>query len=141
LRKNGAAQVEESRMNINSPQRLDDIEAAAVAEIEGELQDVVRRNVTFWHKRPDAVQAGIENTNSLIQRVAGASLDEIDQVIAKLEDMRETLRSEGMRVQRELAGYADLTDSAMTSMKIIAESLAHWQHASDEADRHLPDVG
>jgi len=120
-------------MSTNKPQRLGEIEeAAAVAEFEGQLQDVVRKNVTFWRKRPDAVQAGAESVNSLIQRVAGASFDEIDQVIARLEEMRETLRSEGERLQRELAGFADLSHSAMASMKVISESLEHWQRPSVE---------
>ena len=37
------------------------------------------------------------------------------------------LRSEGERVQREIAGYASLSQAAMTSMKIIADSMAQWK--------------
>jgi hypothetical protein len=37
------------------------------------------------------------------------------------------LRSEGERVQREISGYASLSQAAMTSMKIIADSMAQWQ--------------
>jgi hypothetical protein len=36
------------------------------------------------------------------------------------------LQSEGVRVQREIAEYSHLSQSAMQSTKIIAESLAKW---------------
>ena len=34
---------------------------------------------------------------------------------------------EGARVQREITEYAHLSQSAMQSTKIIAESLSHWK--------------
>jgi hypothetical protein len=67
-----------------------------------------------------------EDVITVIQRLAGASLDEIDRVIGQLEHMRETRSREGQRVQREIAGYGDFSQAAMSSMKIIKESLAHW---------------
>ena len=46
------------------------------------------------------------------------------------------LRNEGERVQREISGYASLSQAAMTSMKIIADSLAQWQpNAQQQAQR------
>ena len=41
--------------------------------------------------------------------------------------MKDTLRQEGERVQREIAGYAGLSHSAATSMKVIGESLSQWK--------------
>ncbi len=98
-------------------------------EFEGEIKEFVRRDITFRRKqRPDAAaDAAVANVNSVIQRVAGASFDEIDQVIAALQTMKETLRHEGERVQREIVGYASLSHSAATSMKVIAESLTQWK--------------
>jgi hypothetical protein len=66
----------------------------------------------------------------LVQRVAGASISEIDNVIEDLRGMREFLRNEGERVQREIAGYATVSQSAATSMKVISESMAQWRNAS-----------
>jgi hypothetical protein len=59
--------------------------------------------------------------------VAGASISEIDNVIVELQSVREILRQEGERVQREVSGYANLSQGAMASMKIIAESMAQWR--------------
>jgi hypothetical protein len=117
-------------------ERLGDI-SQKVAEFEGELQDVVRKNVTYWRKPSDSGNDGAEAINAVIQRVAGASLDEIDHVIGQLESMRETLRREGDRVQREIAGYAEVSQSAMASMKIIAEGLARWERPTGR----LPEAG
>jgi hypothetical protein len=60
---------------------------------------------------------------SLLQRVAGTSVQEIDKVIAELQMLREKLQSEAARVQREIIEYATLNQSAMQSAKIISESL------------------
>ncbi len=63
----------------------------------------------------------------MIERIAGASFDEIDRVIAELQVMKDMLRQEGERVQREIVGYASLSHSATTSMKVIPESLTQWK--------------
>jgi hypothetical protein len=95
-----------------------------VVDLEGELEDAVRREHTTYRRPPS--EAGAEGVNKVVERVAGASLDEIDRVIGHLEQMRESLRREGERVQREIAGYADLSQAAMSSLKVINERLAHW---------------
>jgi hypothetical protein len=59
------------------------------------------------------------NISSLLQRVAGASVQKIDRLIAELQNLRETLSTEGECVQREIAKYATLSQSAMRSTKII----------------------
>jgi hypothetical protein len=54
-------------------------------------------------------------------------LSEIDHVIEELRGMREFLRSEGDRVQREIAGYATVSQAAAASMKVISDSMAQWR--------------
>jgi len=70
-----------------------------------------------------------ESVNMLVQRVAGASLSEIDNVIGELRSVRDFLRNEGDRVQREIAGYATVSQTAMASMKVISESMAQWRNS------------
>ena len=87
----------------------------------------MRRDVSaFRRSRADGNESA-ENINSVIERVAGASVTEIDRVIGELTRVRDMLRSEGERVQREVAGYATLSQAAMTSMKIIADSVTQWK--------------
>ena len=68
---------------------------------------------------------------TLVQRVAGTSVQEIDGLIAELQTLRALLEEEAARVQRNLAEYAHLSQSAMQSTKIIAESLAQWRQVGD----------
>ena len=68
---------------------------------------------------------------ALVQRVAGTSVQEIDGLIAELQTLRALLEEEAARVQRNLAEYAHLSQSAMQSTKIIAESLAQWKQVGD----------
>ena len=102
---------------------------AAVGEFEGEIREFVRRDVAPWRKRMSdpTADSPTESVNQLVQRVAGVSMNEIDNVIAELQNVREMLRKEGERVQREVGAYANLSQAAMASMKIIAESMVQWR--------------
>src|SRR5205814_4890241 len=70
------------------------------------------------------------NIGTLLQRVAGSSVHEIDRLISELHTLRELLQSESARVQREITEYAHVSQSAMQSTKVIAESLAQWKITS-----------
>lgn len=101
---------------------------AAVEQVEGEIRAFVRRDVSvFRRKQQENGESAAENVNSVIERVSGASVGEIDRVIAELTSVRDMLRSEGERVQREISGYASLSQTAMSSMKIIGDSLTQWK--------------
>jgi hypothetical protein len=110
------------------PERLSEIDqaAAAAAEFEGEIRAFVRKDISVWRKPRGDSEGGenaVSNMDTLIQRVSGASVEEIDRVIAELQKLRGTLTAEGERIRREITNYAGLSQSAMTSLKIIAESL------------------
>lgn len=101
------------------------------AEFEGEIREFIRRDVAHL-RRPQgeagvASEQAVNNINSLLDRVSGSSVGEIDALIADLRNVRDFLHSEGERVQREIASYAQLSQVAMTSVKIIAESMSQWK--------------
>ena len=62
-------------------------------------------------KRSDVDQCdpAPEKLNELIRRVAGASAEEIDQVILELQRVRDMLDGEGERLSREIAPLYQLT--------------------------------
>lgn len=103
----------------------------AASGFEGEIREFVRRDVAPWRKRDQdgPAETPSDNVNLLVQRVAGASIGEIDHVIGELQSVREMLRQEGERVQREISGYANLSQATMASMKIIADSMVQWRAA------------
>jgi hypothetical protein len=108
---------------MSAIRRLGEIDQATNREFEGEVREFIRRDATQRH----APQAGVENATNLIDRVAGASIDEIDRLILELQSMREMLHREGERVRHELSNYAGLSQSAMHSMKIITDTLAQFK--------------
>jgi hypothetical protein len=110
-----------------TPERLGEI-AQSSPEFEGQIREFIRRDVTGRRRtREESGDPAVESVNLLIERVAGQTVTEIDRVVSELNNMRDMLRREGERVQRELTGYAGLSQSAMMSMKIISESLAQWK--------------
>lgn len=109
------------------PERLGDL-AQSSPEFEGQIREFIRRDVTARRRtRDDTNDPAVESVNLLIERVSGQTVTEIERVVGELNNMRDMLRREGERVQRELTGYAGLSQSAMMSMKIISESLAQWK--------------
>jgi hypothetical protein len=105
----------------------------AETEVEGEIHEFVRREVaTSLRRQPESESEMVaSNINSLLQRAAGTSVQEIDKLITELETLRDMLHSEAARVQREIVEYATLTQGALQSTKIIAESLTQWKKVPD----------
>ncbi len=102
---------------------------AAVEQVEGEIRAFVRRDVSVFRRQQaeSGGDAAVDNVSSVIERVSRASIGEIERVMAELANVRDMLRGEGERVQREISGYASLSQTAMTSMKIIGDSLVQWK--------------
>jgi hypothetical protein len=114
--------------------KIDD--APASNEFEGEIREFIRRDVAQLRRpggEPQASEQATANINSLLDRVSGSSVTEIDALIADLRNVRDFLHSEGERVQREIASYAQLSQVAMTSVKIIAESMGQWKSKVQDA--------
>jgi valyl-tRNA synthetase len=108
-----------------------------VHEVEAEIREFVRRDGRHLRRSQDTTgELFATNVNSLVQRVAGASLREIDELLRELESLRNTLQSEGERVQRELTNYAALSQAAMNSIRINAESMSQWRSQADQARTH-----
>ena len=134
-------------MNVIRPEKIDGIDEdenlAAVTEVEAGIRDFVRNDVAYL-RRPapgllgttepalePSTEATVNNVNSLIQRVAGTSLSEIENLISELEGLRDLLHAEGQRVQREIAGYAHLSQTTIKSTRMIADNVAQWKRAAD----------
>lgn len=135
-------------MNAMRPEKTEttetetvDTNLAAVTEVEAGIRDFVRNDIAYL-RRPAATtadaptldpsaEATVTNVNSLIQRVAGTSLAEIENLISELESLRDLLHAEGQRVQREISGYAQLSQAAMKSTRMIADNVAQWKRAAD----------
>src|SRR5215831_17685088 len=104
----------------------------SMSEVEGEIRKFVRRDFASVRQQPqNDGEVVANNISSLLQRVSGSSVQEIDRLIGELQTLRDMLHSEGARVQREIIQYANLSQAAMQSTKIIAESLTNWKKVPD----------
>lgn len=105
-----------------------------VNQVEAEIRDFVRRDLqTVRRAAADTTEVVASNINTLVERVAGTTIREIDTLLRELETLRDLLHSEGERVQREVAGYAQLSQSAMNSTRVIADSMQNWRKQVDSA--------
>ena len=134
-------------MNAIHPEKIEsneeDNNVDAVSEVEAGIRDFVRNDIAYLRRpAPSMVSsnevavepsndAAVNNVNSLIQRVAGTSLAEIENLISELEGLRDLLHAEGQRVQREISGYAQLSQAAMKSTRMIADNVSQWKRAAD----------
>jgi hypothetical protein len=120
----------------------EDSNLAAASEVEAGIRDFVRNDIAYLRRAPSMLangetplepnaEATVNNVNSLIQRVAGTSLSEIENLISELESLRDLLHAEGQRVQREISGYAQLSQAAMKSTRMIADNVAQWKRTAD----------
>lgn len=121
----------------------EDQDSVAASEVEAGIRDFVRNDVAYLRRPAPSMAGGTEmavdqtaeatvsSVNSLIQRVAGTSLAEIENLISELESLRDLLHAEGQRVQREISGYAQLSQAAMKSTRMIADNVAQWKRTAD----------
>src|SRR6266852_1726423 len=102
-------------------------------EVEGEIRELVRRDVAHLRKpQPETGgEVGVNNLNSLIQRVSGTSVLEIEKLIAELQTLRNYLTDEAQRVQREKPEYTQMSQAETKSTRIIAESLVKWKQTTE----------
>jgi hypothetical protein len=101
-------------------------------EVEGEIRELVRRDVVTDTRQPENEnEMAASSINSMLQRATATSTQEIDTLITEMETLRDTLHSEATRVQREVFQYATLTQEALQSSKIIAESLTQLKKTPD----------
>ena len=119
----------------------------AASEVEAGIRDFVRNDIAYLRRPAPGASAAAEpapaaapepsaeatanSVNSLIQRVAGTSLAEIENLITELDGLRTLLHAEGQRVQREISGYAQLSQAAMKSTRMIADNVSEWKRSAD----------
>src|SRR6516165_1338515 len=109
-----------------------DFDRSIEAAVEAEICEFVRRDDASLRRAPETNSELVAGSVvTLLQRVAGTSMQDIDGLISELQILRETLQEQGVRVQRNLAEYAHLSQLAMQSTKIIAESLAQLRQVGD----------
>jgi len=119
-------------MGVFKSREIDDGETkTADVEVEGEIRDFVRRDVASLRRPDNESEVVANNIGTLLSRIAGSSVQEIDRLIGELQRVRDLLQNEGTRVQREIVEFATLSQAAMQSTKVISDSLTTWKRVPD----------
>jgi chemotaxis protein histidine kinase CheA len=108
-----------------------DGEKANEAEFEGNIRELVRRDSTAIRQGQGDSELAANNLSNLLRRVSAHSAREIDNLIGELQTLRERLRSDGSRVERDIVEYAALSQSVIQLTKIIADGVTHVKKVPD----------
>jgi hypothetical protein len=84
---------------------------------------------------PDIKPVLPSDVGTLLERMSGLSLAEMDRTIQELQKARNFLRNERERMRLEMAEYLQLTQAAMGSAKAVSASIASF--ADDIPARNL----
>jgi hypothetical protein len=75
------------------------------------------------------LETGGDKFSSLIKTMGAPSIVELEKIIGELQQARTYLQAESERIERETVGYAELSQTAMESVRIIAETVGEWRKA------------
>jgi hypothetical protein len=64
-----------------------------------------------------------DNLHAFLGRAAEASTDKVETIINQLYGLRETLVSDGVRIQNDIARYAELNQGAVQLATIISDGV------------------
>jgi hypothetical protein len=109
-----------------------------IPQIETDIRAYVRRESSRQQTQRDHAREQADtdghavgsNIPDLIQRVSGASIAEIDRLIAELTQIRDHLQREGKRVETEMAAFAQTGTAAVSSIKEISQTLGRFKRAA-----------
>ena len=76
------------------------------------------------------IEKSDQDLASLIRSVGMTSITDIDNLVSELQDARNHLHSEGVRIRAEIARYTALTEAASASVKIIFDAVRVWRKHS-----------
>ncbi len=103
-----------------------DSDPRQVEQLEAEFREVVQRDLASVRTDTENADAIAVDISSLLKREVTKSVQDLEKNISRLEMLRDKLRDQGARVQRQIAEYAILSQRAIQSTKLIAENLDSW---------------
>src|SRR6516225_2241507 len=104
-------------------------------QIEEALRESVRQNAAHMRHESENTSQAVTDVNSLVRRVADVSLDQLDDAIVDLRQLRDFLHSEGERIQREISGYLQLNHTSISATRSIVDNIAQWKKAAHSTAR------
>jgi hypothetical protein len=114
-------QSEEKVMNSPTPDEVTEKPVSEKSSLDSEVKGLVQQeSVKTAQTAHTKVSIDAERIRSSIARLTSNSTDELEKLIAELEQLQEFLKSETGRVQREI-------ESVLDGIGIIIEAIAPWK--------------
>jgi hypothetical protein len=125
------------RTNPTLPEASANANVIPVPRPDGATREFVRKDAAPLRRDPETTTQVVADINSFVERVAGVSLSELQNVILELQHLHDFLHNEGERIQRELSTYLQLTQTAIGSTRTIANNIVDWKEVADSTAQAL----
>jgi hypothetical protein len=105
-------------------------EKSLESEIGRTIPKLARSGAAFRQTESGDSEPAAENLTNLLRQLAKPSIGEIDNLISELQTLRRKLLSDGDRIERDIAKYAELNQQVMQLTTIISDSVKKLPRAS-----------
>ena len=114
-----------------SAEKLVPVTLAAASESKN---SAAKGSAVSQHSKNVHIDTDAERMRSTLHRMTSNSVGELEGLFSELQEVRDILKSEGGRVQREVANYAQLNQSALAAIKINTDTIGPWKSTARDSD-------
>src|SRR3974377_1625530 len=82
-----------------------------------------RTGAAFRRTESGDGEPSAENLGNLLRQVSRVSMGEIDSLVRELQTLRRKVQTEGERIERDIAKYAELNQQVMQLTTIISDTV------------------
>jgi hypothetical protein len=100
-------------------------------ELEGSIRELMRRESSVIGQAGENSEQAAGELASLVQRISGGSIREIDHLISGLTNLRQKLDDAATRIQSDIIEFASLSQSVMQLTKIVSDGVTQVARVSD----------
>jgi hypothetical protein len=110
-------------MKITKPIGSAEIKQSPEMDVRGNVHGLPRTGEPFRSVEASDDDLSANGLGTLLRRVSETSTREIENLIDELQGLRKKLQTDGTRIQRDIAEYAELSQQLMQVTSIIADSV------------------
>jgi hypothetical protein len=121
--------LREPTMTIAEPLASTD-DKSLESEIGRNIPKLARTGAAFRQTESGDGEPAAGNLGNLLRQVSKPSMGEIDNLISELQTLRRKLQTDGDRIERDIAKYAELNQQVMQLTTIISDSVKKLPRAS-----------
>jgi len=93
------------------------------SEIARNIPKLPRAGAALRRTESDDGEPSAESLGDRLRQVSRLSIGEIDSLIGELQTLRRKLQTDGERIERDIAKYADLNQQVMRLTTIISDTV------------------